>query len=103
MDSLFGLVLIWGIPALLLWSVVLSMIRAIRDPEPRGFFLRILAFFAHIYEYTVNSFMAWFGLMIIMFGIVGLIEGYFWIPIMLLLFGPFMVYGFFPRYRMPDE
>lgn len=55
MIALFGWIFLWGIPALLLWSVVLSIIRMVKEPEKRQFLGRTLTFIGAIYSYTVGS------------------------------------------------
>lgn len=102
MVQLFGLILIWGIPALLVWSLVLSMIHVAKEPESGQFLGRTLTFIGALYSYGAGSLASWFGLICIIFGIVGYTEGGFFGSTMFLLFGAFLVYNFFPRYNMPD-
>lgn len=102
MVQLFGLILIWGIPALLVWSIVLSIIRTAKEPRTGQFLERTLNFIGAIYSYTVSSLASWFGLICLVFGIVGYIEGGIFGPTMFTLFGAFLVYNFFPRYNMPE-
>lgn len=102
MVKLFGLIFLWGIPGLLLWSVVLSIIRVIKEPVSGQFLGRTLTFIGAIYSYTVSSFASWFGLICIIFGIAGFAEDAIFGPIVFILFGAFMVYNFFPRYHMPE-
>ncbi|SSS88297.1 Uncharacterised protein [Acinetobacter baumannii] len=80
MVELFGLILLWGIPALLLWSVVLSIIHIAKEPISGQFLGRTLTFI----------------------GAIGFTEDAIFGPIMFILFGAFMVYNFFPRYNMPE-
>ncbi|QED46932.1 hypothetical protein [Cytobacillus dafuensis] len=102
MVELFGLILLWGIPALLLWSVVLSIIHIAKEPRSGQFLGRTLTFIGAVYSYTVSSLASWFGLICISFGIAGFTEDAIFGPIMFILFGAFMVYHFFPRYNMPE-
>lgn len=102
MVELFGLILLWGIPALLLWSVVLSIIHIAKEPISGQFLGRTLTFIGAIYSYTVSSLASWFGIICIILGIVGFTEDAIFGPIMFILFGAFMVYNFFPRYNMPE-
>lgn len=102
MADLFGLNLIWGILALLLWSIILSIIHVVRESETDQFLRRTVTFIAGIYTYTVHTLAAWFGLICILFGIAGFTEDGFLGSILFLLFGIYMVYNFFPRINMPD-
>lgn len=102
MVDLFGLILIWGIPALFLWSIILSIIHVVKDQEANHFLERIVMFIAGIYTYGIHSLAAWFGLICILFGIAGFTEGGFFASILFLAFGIYMVYNFFPRINMPD-
>ncbi|MBP2242964.1 hypothetical protein J2Z40_003546 [Cytobacillus eiseniae] len=102
MAKLFGLIFLWGIPALLIWSVVLSIIRIVKEPISGQFLGRTLMFIGSIYFYTVSSFASWVGLICIIFGIAGFTEDAIFGPILFILFGVFMVYHFFPRYTMPE-
>jgi hypothetical protein len=102
MVKLFGLIFLWGIPALLLWSVVLSIMRIVKEPISGQFLGRTLTFIGAIYSYTISSLASWFGLICIIFGIVGFTEDAIFGPIMFILFGAFLVYNFFPRYSMPE-
>lgn len=102
MAKLFGLIFLWGIPALLVWSIVLSIIRIVKEPKSGQFLGRTLTFIGAIYSYTVSSFASWIGLICIIFGIAGFMEDAIFGPILFILFGAFMVYNFFPRYKMPE-
>ena len=94
MVELFGWIFLWGIPALLLWSVVLSIIRMLKEPQAGQFLGRTLTFIGAIYSYTVGSLASWFGLICLVFGIVGYTEGAIFGPTMFILFGAFLVYNF---------
>jgi hypothetical protein len=102
MAQLFGLILIWGIPALLVWSIILSIILVAKEPRSDQFLGRTLTFIGSIYSYTVESLAAWFGLICLIFGIGGFIEGHIFGPLFIILFGAYLVYNFFPRYNMPE-
>lgn len=102
MVQLFGWILLWGIPALLVWSIVLSIICVVKEPKSDQFLGRTLTFIGAIYSYTVSSLASWFGLICLIFGIFGYTEGSVFGPTMFTLFGAFMVYNFFPRYNMPE-
>lgn len=102
MIQLLGWILLWGIPILLVWSIVLSMIRFVKEPKSNHFLERILIFIGLIYSYTVNSLAAWFGLISIIMGLFGYIDGTIIGPTICLLFGAFLMYYFFPRYNMPE-
>mgnify|MGYP006058509527 CR=1 FL=1 len=102
MIQLLGWILLWGIPILLIWSIVLSIIRFVKEPKLDHFLERILLFIGLIYSYIVNSLAAWFGLISFIMGILGYLDGTIIGPTLCLLLGVFLMYYFFPRYNMPE-
>ncbi|KGR75140.1 hypothetical protein [Ureibacillus sinduriensis] len=102
MVQLFGVIFLWGIPALFVWSIVLSVVRTAKEPRTGQFSERTLTFIGAIYSYAVSSLASWFGLICLIFGIVGYTEDAIFGPTLFILFGAFMVYNFFPRYNMPE-
>lgn len=102
MIQLLGWILLWGIPALLVWSIVLSIFRLVKEPKSDRFLERVLIFIGLIYTNTVNSLAAWFGLISFIMGILGYLDGTIIGPTICLLFGAFLMYYFFPRYNMPE-
>ncbi|MCR2806927.1 hypothetical protein [Paenibacillus soyae] len=95
-EKLFGIVFIWGIQALLVWSLLLAIKHAAEEKK-WGF----IAFFIYIFHYAKASFGTWIGLVAIVFGIgilsmadkLGEILG----GVFFLLFGIVVVYWCFPR------
>ncbi|CAM3749692.1 hypothetical protein D1970_17130 [Mesobacillus zeae] len=102
MVGIFGLIFSWGIPALLLWSVILSIRHMAKEPLSGGFIGRTITFFVSIYSYTLSSLASWLGLITILMGFAGFTEGAFFFSILFILFGGFLVYNYFPRFNMPD-
>ena len=103
MIDLFGVVFLWGIPVLLMWSIILSILHTVKYSESGQFLGRIVTFIGAIYTYFVGSFAAWFGLICIFFGLIGFTEGAIIWSLLCLSFGVFMVYQFFPCYKMLEE
>ncbi|MEK4130370.1 hypothetical protein NYE67_11850 [Solibacillus sp. FSL W8-0474] len=95
MIQLLGWILLWGIPILLIWSIVLSIIRFVKEPKLDHFLERILLFIGLIYSYIVNSLAAWFGLISFIMGILGYLDGTIIGPTMLTIWSIFNVL-FFP-------
>lgn len=102
MIDLLGVVLLWGIPVLLVWSIILSIIHLLKSKKQERFIGRILTFISAIYTYFLASFAAWFGFIWILIGLYGFTEKEFFLPILVLSFGVFLVVYFFPRYNMPE-
>ncbi|MCM3708397.1 MULTISPECIES: hypothetical protein [Cytobacillus] len=63
-----------GIPLLLLWSFILTLIKVKREGSRGQFLGRTLTFIGGIYYYTISSFIAWFVLIVIAFGIAALVK-----------------------------
>ncbi|PZD94785.1 hypothetical protein DNH61_16265 [Paenibacillus sambharensis] len=93
LESLFYFVFIYGIPALLLWSVILAAYQSRGRGKLRG----IAEFVVAVWFYARLSFGTWVGLVSLLFGTAALVEGAFWGALFLLLFGGVMVVWFFPR------
>lgn len=73
--EVFGFIFLWGIPLLLLWSFILTLVEVKRAGSEGQFLGRTLTFIGGIYHYTISSFAAWIGLIAIAFGIAALVEG----------------------------
>ncbi|MEK4522488.1 hypothetical protein MKX96_12770 [Psychrobacillus sp. FSL W7-1493] len=102
MGNKLGVVLLWGIPVLLIWSVLMSVIHMIKYKKKKRFIGRLLTFINAIYTYFLASFAAWFGLIWILVGLYGFTEKEFFLPFLVLAFGVLLVVCFFPRYNMPE-
>ena len=100
--EVFGFIFLWGIPLLLLWSFILTLVEVKRAGSEGQFLGRTLTFIGGIYHYTISSFAAWIGLIAIAFGIAALVKGPIFGALFFGLFGAFMVYNFFPRLNMPE-
>lgn len=100
--KLFGYLLVGGLPLLLLWSFILTMIHVKKAGEKKEFLGRTFTFLGWMYEYTLSSFAAWFGVITLLFSIGLLFTGGFLLAIFTVPFGIFLVKEFFPRLNMPE-
>lgn len=60
--EMFGFIFLLGIPLLLLWSLILTLVEVKRADSEGQFLGRTLTFIGGIYHYAISSFAAWIGL-----------------------------------------
>lgn len=85
--NIFGTMLVYGVPILLAWSTILTIIHMIKAKKEENESM-IGTFIGCVYSYTISSFMAWLGIISILFAIYGIFT---FNIIAILLFGPFGV------------
>jgi uncharacterized membrane protein len=96
------MIFLWGLPALLVWSTILAAIHAKRAGSEGQFLGRTLTFIGAIYEYTINSFLAWLSVIFLVFGFFALAEGRILGFLIMGGTGVFFLYYCFPRLKMPE-